>query len=72
MLISASFHESESMNLISKASFWKGDCAKVLQCSIQCSNLRINQSTPQTQSNFIWISSKAELEISFFNSLLEK
>jgi len=40
--------------------------------SIQCSNSGINESTPQTQSNVIWISSKAELEISFLNSLLEK
>jgi len=37
--------------------------------SIQCSNSGINESTPQTQSNVIWISSKAELEISFLNSL---
>jgi len=37
-----------------------------------CSNSGINESNPQTPSNVIWISSKAELEISFMNSLLEK
>jgi len=34
--------------------------------------LEINKSTPQTQSNVIWISFQAKLEISFLNSLLEK
>jgi len=41
-------------------------------CSIKFLNSGINKSTAQTQSNVIWISSKAELEISFLNSLLEK
>ena len=36
-----------------------------------CSNPGRNESTPQTQNNVSWISSKAELEISFLNSLLE-
>jgi len=40
--------------------------------SIKCSNSGINDSTPHTQNNVIWISSKTELEISFLNSLLEK
>ena len=35
------------------------------------SNSGINESTPQTQSNVTWISSKADLKISFLNSLLE-
>jgi len=58
------------MNLISKASFWKWDREKKI--SFKCSISGINESTPQTQSNVIWISIKAELEISFLNSLLEK
>ena len=35
------------------------------------SNSGRNESTPQTQNNVRWISSKAELEILFLNSLLE-
>ena len=37
----------------------------------KCSNSGRNESTPQTQNNVSWISSKAELEISFLNSRLE-
>ena len=37
----------------------------------KCSNSGRNESTPQTQNIVSWISSKAELEISFLNSLLE-
>ena len=37
----------------------------------QCSNSGRNESTPQTQTNVRWMSSKAELEISFLNSLVE-
>jgi len=37
----------------------------------QCSNLGRNESTPQTQNNVSWVSSRAELEISFLNSLSE-
>ena len=37
----------------------------------KCSNSGRNESTPQTQNNVSWISSKAELEISFLNSLSE-
>jgi len=39
--------------------------------SIKGSNSGTNESTPQTQRNVSWISSKAELEISFLNSDLE-
>ena len=35
---------------------------------MKCSSLGIKESTPQTQSNVSWISSKAELEISFLKS----
>jgi len=38
---------------------------------MKCSNSGINESTPQTQSNVTWISSKADLKISFLNSLLK-
>jgi len=38
---------------------------------VQCSNLGRNESAPQTQSNVSWISSKAELEISFMKTRLE-
>jgi len=58
-------HESDFKGFFSEKRPWKG-------LSIQCSNSRINESNPQTQTNVIWISSKAELEISFLNSLLEK
>ena len=34
----------------------------------KCSNSGRNESTPQTQNYVSWISSKAELEISFLNS----
>jgi len=37
----------------------------------KCSNSGRNESTPQKQNNVSWITSKAELEISFLNSLLE-
>jgi len=37
----------------------------------KCSNSGRNESTPQTQSNVSWISSKAELEISFMKTRLE-
>jgi len=37
----------------------------------RCSNSGRNESTPQTQSNVSWISSKAELEISFMKTCLE-
>jgi len=58
-------HESDFKGFILEKRPWKS-------FSIKCSNLGINESTPQTQSNVIWISSKTELEISFLNSLLEK
>jgi len=35
------------------------------------SNSGRNESTPQTQNNVSWISSKAELEISFIKTRLE-
>jgi hypothetical protein len=37
----------------------------------KCSNLGRNESAPETQNDFRWISSNAELEISVLNSLLE-
>jgi len=37
----------------------------------KCSNSGRNESTPQTQSNVSWISSKAGLEISFMKTRLE-
>jgi len=37
----------------------------------KCSNSGRNESTPQTQNNVSWISSKAELEISFIKTRLE-
>ena len=37
----------------------------------KCSNSGRNESTSQTQNNVSWISSKAEPEISFLNSLSE-
>jgi len=37
----------------------------------KCSDLGRNESTPQTHNNVSWISSKAELEISFLNLLIE-
>ena len=58
-------HESDFKGFFLEKRPWKG-------FSIKCSNSGINESTPQTQSNVVWISSKAELEISFLNSLLEK
>jgi len=58
-------HESDFKGFFLEKRLWKG-------FSIKCSNSGMDESTPQTQSNVIWISSKAELEISFFNSLLEK
>jgi len=44
----------------------------VIKFFFQCSNSGINESTPQTQSYVIWMSSKAELGIPSLNSLLEK
>ena len=57
-------HEYDFKGFLLEKRLWKG-------FPIKCSNSGINESTPQTQSNVIWISSKAELEISFLNSLLE-
>jgi len=58
-------HESDFKGFFLEKGPWKG-------FSIKCSNSGINKSTPQTRSNVILISSKAELEISFLNSVLEK
>jgi len=58
-------HESDFKGFFLEKRPWK-------RISIKCSNSGINESTPQTQSNVIWISGKEELEISFLNSLLQK
>jgi len=58
-------HESDFKGFFSEQRPWKS-------FFIKCSNSGINESTPQTQSNVIWISSKAHLKISFLNSLFEK
>jgi len=57
-------HESDFKGFFLEKRPWKS-------FSIKCSNSGINESTPQTQSNVTWISSKADLKISFLNSLLE-
>jgi len=51
---------NEGTPQISKTSFWKRDREKVF---LQMFNSGRNESTPQTQNNVSWISSKAELEI---------
>jgi len=57
-------HESDFKDFFLEKRLWK-------RFSIKCSNSGINESTPQTQNNVKWISSKADLKISFLNSLLE-
>jgi len=58
-------HESDFKDFFLEKKQWKS-------FSSQCSNSGISESTLYTQSNVIWTSSKAEFEISFLNSLLEK
>jgi len=53
-------HESDFKGFFLEKRPWKS-------FSIKRSNSGINESTPQTQSNVIWISSKAKLDISFLN-----
>jgi len=56
-------HESDFKGFFLEKRPWKG-------FSIQCS-IGDKWIHPQTPSNVMWISSKAELEVSFLNSLLE-
>jgi len=76
---SAKFFSAEEVDLsfnsetkqhpqISKPSFWKRDHEIIFYIY---SNSGTNESTPQTQSNVSWISSKAELQISVMKSRLE-
>jgi len=58
-------HESDFKGFFLEKRPWKS-------FPIKCSNSGINESTPQTQSNIIWIWSKTKLEISLLNSLSEK
>ena len=55
------FHERDCKGFFLAKRSWK-------KIFIKCSNSGINESTPQTQSNFSWISSKAALQISFMKS----
>jgi len=58
-------HESDFKGFFLEKRPWKS-------FFIKCSDSGINESTPQTQSNVIWISSKAHLKISFLNSRSEE
>jgi len=79
VISSAKFSSAEEVDLSFNSWIWIHESdfkgfffgkETVKRFSIKCSNSGINETTPQTQSNVIWISSKAELEISFLNSLL--
>ena len=60
--------ETKEHPQISNPSFWKRDREIFFY---KCSHSGRNESTPQTQNHVSWISSKAEVEISFLNLLLE-
>jgi len=55
------FHERDCKGFFLAKRSWK-------KIFFKCSNSGINESTPQTQSNCSWISSKAALQISFMKS----
>ena len=79
VISSAKFFSAEELDLsfnsetkehlqILNASFWNRDRENVFY---KCSNSGRNESSPQTQNNVSWISSKADLKMSFLNWRLE-